>query len=414
MTICYRRMSAKIENDDEEYYSSLQKYSTLYRILLSRPYFTETTFNKWNRIDLKLVNELGLTLTHFQKMNCFLEVNCQLLVERNGQFKTCTEYRIQCRPLQHDAWEFTANSGIAGFHHDAEGDFEYMISTVDEEILLESNERCYIQISPLCKSNLLIQAFPLVIGPITIKEQSIVNTWNQDDSTVVSQDIYHAYYVEEDVFMLIKENWELGTPGKVWDSALVISQLFSDKIKSDPSQFKHHRILDLSAGTGCVGLLMALLYRKNITNLPQITMTDLPEALDLIYQNRAANHLESYTKVQALRWGNYNDVQCLLRDGSINTIIASDVIYEPASFPKLVQTLDWLSESVETKIDIFLGYKRRGLSREDEQSFFDICAEKFVITILPSQSNHEGWILGSGFSDIFEETGVNIYQLVRK
>lgn len=248
MTICYRRMS-KIESDtDEEYYSSLQKYSTLYRILLSRPYFTETTFNKWNRIDLKLVNELGLTLTHFQKTNCFLEVNCQLLVERNGQFKTCTEYQIQCRPLQHDAWEFTANSGIAGFHHDAEGDFEYMISTVDEEILLESNERCYIQISPLCKSNLLIQAFPLVIGPITIKEQSIVNTWNQDDSALVSQDIYHAYYVEEDVFMLIKENWELGTPGKVWDSALVISQLFSDKIKSDPSQFKHHRILDLSAG----------------------------------------------------------------------------------------------------------------------------------------------------------------------
>lgn len=147
-------------------------------------------------------------------------------------------------------------------------------------------------------------------------------------------------------------------------------------------------------------------------------MTDLPHALDLIYQNRSSNHLEGYTEIQALTWGNYSDVERLLRRGPIDIIIASDVLYEPSSFSKLVETLDWLSATVKD-IDIFLGYKRRGLSREDEQSFFNICAEKFDINILPIQADNklmtnEGWIVGGGFSNIFKETGVNIYQLVRK
>jgi predicted nicotinamide N-methyase len=147
-------------------------------------------------------------------------------------------------------------------------------------------------------------------------------------------------------------------------------------------------------------------------------MTDLQEALDLIFQNRAYNYLNNYTDVKQLEWGNLQDVQKILIDGPIDTIIASDVLYKPSSFPKLVQTLDWLSAE-NRRIDIYLGYKRRGLSVEDEQSFFDICAQKFHIHILSGR-------ISSSFSlfktqkqrniqiDICKETGVNIYQLVRK
>lgn len=160
------------------------------------------------------------------------------------------------------------------------------------------------------------------------------------------------------------------------------------------------------------------IYKENKEYLPQITMTDLTHSLDLIYQNRASNHLDDYTEIQALAWGNHKDVQQLLTKGPIDIIIASDVLYEPSSFSKLVETLDWLSAAAEN-IDIFLGYKRRGLSREDEQSFFNICAEKFDINILSIGADNktitnEGWIVGGGFSNIFKETGVNIYQLVRK
>jgi hypothetical protein len=86
----------------------------------------------------------------------------------------------------------------------------------------------------------------------------------------------------------------------------------------------------------------------------------------------------------------------------------------------LVQTLDWLSSnSPSYSIDIFLGYKRRGLSLEDEESFFEICAKKFDIRLLNTQAENkliakEGWIVNGGFSNIFKESGVNVYQLVRK
>lgn len=152
--------------------------------------------------------------------------------------------------------------------------------------------------------------------------------------------------------------------------------------------------------------------------MPDIIMTDLQEALDLILQNRAYNYLSNYTTVKQLEWGNLQDVQDVLIDGPIDTIIASDVLYKPSSFPKLVQTLDWLSAE-NRHIDIYLGYKRRGLSMEDEQSFFDICARRFDIHHLSSH-------ISSSFSlfkpyqqrdvqlDICKEIGVNIYQLVRK
>lgn len=76
-------------------------------------------------------------------------------------------------------------------------------------------------------------------------------------------------------------------------------------------------------------------------------------------------------------------VQLMLLKGPINTVVASDVLYEPTLFSRLVQTLDWFSSvSPSHKIDIFLGYKSRGLSLKDEESFFEICGKKFEIRLL--------------------------------
>ncbi|KAI9487161.1 MAG: putative methyltransferase-domain-containing protein [Benjaminiella poitrasii] len=344
--------SLHLEAGPDDYYYSLQRYSILYRILLARPYITEIKFNTWNRIDLKLVNELGLTLTGNEKKRCRLEVGCHLLVEKEGAVVSSKECSITCRPIQHNAWESTDASDIAGFHNDTQGNFEYMVTLQDE-----------------------------------------------DNS-----------------FLIIKEDWNMGTPGKMWDSALVISQLFCDKINTDPNCLDGCRLLDLSAGTGCVGLLIASMCKmkqqKATSILPKITMTDLEEALDMIYKNRAYNHLEKYTEVKVLKWGKYEDVQKVLEDGPIDTIIASDILYDPASFPKLVQTLDWLSRE---QTDIYLGYKRRGLDLQIEQSFFDICSEKFYIKLLDQSSSksRRGWILNE-LSDICKDTGVNIYKLIRK
>lgn len=167
--------------------------------------------------------------------------------------------------------------------------------------------------------------------------------------------------------------------------------------------------------TGCVGLLIGAMYRVNqssIEDRPVVTLTDLSEALDLIQQNRRHNLLEAYTNVKPLKWGNYNDVQDVLKEGPLHTIIVSDVLYKPSSFPSLVETLDWLSRD-NSDIHIYLGYKRRGLDVQTEQTFFDICGEIFKIQELvdTTSPNEGGWIL---VSDICKETGVNLYQLLRK
>lgn len=163
--------------------------------------------------------------------------------------------------------------------------------------------------------------------------------------------------------------------------------------------------------------------------MPRITLTDLPEALDLIYRNRSYNHLEAYTNVRPLEWGSYQEVQNLLSEGPLHTVIASDVLYRPSTFYSLVQTLIWLSDESENQVDIYVGYKRRGLALCEEQKFFDLCAKSFTITTVSAvpvvshpvieskvrTSPLEGWILnGGGLDSMYKDTGVNIYQLIRK
>ncbi|CEP13199.1 hypothetical protein [Parasitella parasitica] len=428
------RKDQSAPDGDIDYFHHLQRYSALYRILLATPYSTKLTFKQWYRVNLKLVNELDLTMTEQQKGNCWLEVGCHLLVEKNKSIVPCKESSIQCRPLQHDEWDSTTASDIAGFQNDTVGDLEFMVSLHDEGYVSSSttSPNYYIQIYPKTQKHPFIMAFPLIIGPVTMEESSIhtptyasINNLWEEPST--SNTIFHGYRLQDSSFLVIREDWSLGTPGKMWDSALVLSQMMTDKISHDPDYFRGGRFIDLSAGTGCLGLLIAALY-KNIYrdhkhNMPRITLTDLPEALDLIQQNRSCNHLEGYTSVKSLEWGNYRDVQNLLLEGPIHTVIASDVLYRPSTFPSLVRTLVWLSEQNRHQIEIYVGYKRRGLALQDEKQFFNLCAESFHIITLSSaeicikrNSNLEGWILtGEGdLDDAYKKTGVNIYQLVCK
>jgi hypothetical protein len=241
-------------SESDDYYYRLQRYSVLYRILLSRPYSTHIIFNSWQRIDLKLVNELGLTLKGQQRAQCWLQVDCQLLVEKHGLIRPCSDCLIVCRPLQHNAWEFTASSDIAGFQNDTEGHLEYKITRRDEGLGLSPSSaqtKYFLRIYPTDQDQQTIKAFPLVIGPLYTAEDKVgYYNSNSDEweAPLVSQTIFHGYSLQDDSFLVIKEDWELGTPGKMWDSALVLSQLLCDKIQEDPTCFKGQRLLDLSAG----------------------------------------------------------------------------------------------------------------------------------------------------------------------
>jgi hypothetical protein len=171
--------------------------------------------------------------------------------------------------------------------------------------------------------------------------------------------------------------------------------------------------------TGCVGLLIAALYKRFFPEYhPDIMLTDLQDALYILEYNKAKNFLANNADILPLTWGNRKDEQLLLKNGPIDFIIASDVLYKPEHFNDLVNTLDQLCSK---KTRLYLGYKKRGLSEESENLFFDLCSQKFHIYLdnkrlikeIGHNSAFRGWT-GSSFTSILNETGVNIYQLVKK
>ncbi|KAI8875804.1 hypothetical protein K501DRAFT_263220 [Backusella circina FSU 941] len=415
-------------NPEEDYYESIQKYTKLYRILLARPCATNIVIDKWNRIDLELVSELGLRPKGEKEMHCWLELDVELLIQVGKRIAISESLNIQIRPIQHDAWDFNDTSGITGFQYSTLGDFEYAISLKSKSPCLRIKyPNCYLKILPKGKSGQTVQVLPLVVGPISLNNASDLGygegKWALDTpKSFHSTDSFHAYCLPDQSFLVIKEKWDLGTPGKIWDSALVLSQMFAEMIQINPKRFDKLRILDLSAGTGCVGLLIAALYKRFYPNYhPEIILTDLQDALYILEYNRAKNFLANNAHVMPLTWGNRKDEQLILKNGPIDFIIASDVLYKPEHFQDLVNTLDQLCSRSSGMTKVYLGYKKRGLSEESEDMFFDLCSKKFHIYLenkklaeeIGQSAVYQGWT-GSSFTSILKETEVNIYQLVKK
>lgn len=139
---------------------------------------------------------------------------------------------------------------------------------------------------------------PLTVGPIYIKNDNEMGDWSDNRIETINE-LERQHYrslqssLSSDTYFLLKEQWDLGTPGKIWDSAIVVTQILINLFAADPNHFSDKRILDLSAGTGYIGLSIAQYYQKhNTKKSPKIVLADLEEALDLIDQNRKLNNMD--------------------------------------------------------------------------------------------------------------------------
>lgn len=115
----------------------------------------------------------------------------------------------------------------------------------------------------------------------------------------------------------------------------------------------------------------------------KVTLTDLPDALDLIQDNHQLNlggRRDKNVHIEQLRWGSASDAKTVLQKGKADIILASDVLYETSCFPSLVHSLVQLCTPGKTVI--YLGYKRRGLKEHEERIFFDKAAERFHIELV--------------------------------
>ncbi|XP_062605453.1 protein N-lysine methyltransferase METTL21D-like [Saccostrea cucullata] len=92
---------------------------------------------------------------------------------------------------------------------------------------------------------------------------------------------------------------EVGDVGcVVWDAALVLSKYMETPDFKNGELLQGKKILELGAGTGCVGLIAAHLGAE-------VTITDLPEFVPLIEMNIEKNKsaIKGSARAQPLTWG---------------------------------------------------------------------------------------------------------------
>ncbi|KAI7866012.1 putative methyltransferase-domain-containing protein [Spinellus fusiger] len=296
---------------------ALYQHSTFYRIVLSRPYTVPIVLGHWYRMDLALVNEFGLPLQGSTTPICSMTLTCELLYQDT-----------------HAVWRKDTR-------------FDILLRPLPRDAW-ETNSCDWPGFSGTGKGG--------------FEYKTLART-------------------TADLFCVIQEGWEAGTPGKVWDSALVLADLIATQLHQEPTYLENLHVVDLSAGTGCLGLALSCLCRA-LGCRPLVTMTDLPEALPLIRYNTHLNTLgesRSLVHVQSLQWGNEEEARRVTARAPVDILLASDVLYVPQCFDQLIRTL--LDLCTVNRTVVYLGYKRRGLRVEEEARFFHRCSRFFHVSL---------------------------------
>lgn len=157
------------------------------------------------------------------------------------------------------------------------------------------------------------------------------------------------------------------TGGQVWEAAYVLAE-YLEKIQNEIGLNRPCRILELGAGTGWLGLVLA----KNLPNA-QVTLTDRDECgqLDWLRHNASLNDLDNVT-VAELEWTEMGDFP---REWDF--VVGSDLVYNetvarllPPVLAELKSSQIWIaftSWDLEATGIFKMGLEKTGL-RGDEKS----------------------------------------------
>jgi len=145
--------------------------------------------------------------------------------------------------------------------------------------------------------------------------------------------------------------------GVCWGAARALCALFA--ADPDRADLAGKRVLELGAGTGAVGLWIALAYPT-----ARVTLTDLAEALPLLRTNRDLNGLADQVRVMELAFGDPIPEP-------FDVIIGSDLLYSvrcEVAWRPLAVTLASAPSGVITWFAI---QERYGCRVQDLEAFFD-------------------------------------------
>ncbi|KAG0026825.1 Methyltransferase-like protein 21A [Podila clonocystis] len=436
----------------------------LFRVLAKGFLHSDITVGEWKTIYLKLVDEFknfkGRPDLLMDPGQDVFPIDCHLLFEdRDGDSdkgqdqhntiidhhntKIAQQLTLQVREIQSTQWNDAESLPFPGIGRNMSGGLELRILPN----LVHSRSKkmptsCWMKIScPVVLPQIGV-VVPMVLGPFSIKTP--ITSSRQNVSTVdCSHEIYRPIHIHALEFilcpnstvlasetevevkattrtMLLKEVWNNFVPqGRVWDSAFVMNDYFSKVVYDGVGRgatplFARKRILDLSAGTGVLGLCVAGLAQleqdasvvsslRPTTILPRssshcastalpsrsgfvqhnkapaphtsVIMTDLDEAMGLLKLNIQANRQRIAPGVavaaQKLDWGSEPP------PGAFDVVLASDVVYQPHLLGQLLKTLHDLCTPGVTKI--YLGYKPRGMDPIQEMKFFATLGHNFSV-----------------------------------
>lgn len=263
---------------DEEFRAKLEKHFSLYRINLRSPIASRVIPHKWYRVDLLLVNELGLFRRADIEPDGQIQLDCHL-------YHSMGETGITPLALTDDEWEIqiraapgyqqgelaTERYPMPGFYGTGKGTFEYcVVPKHDKAVTMTAKRYLYILPKSLHQFPKIVandnepyrmeNILPLMVGPIEIDphfqlEEAIdtskpLELWNKSDIEMV-YDGYRVFSSSAEppfVNIAIHEMWDSGIPGKIWDSALVTLDVVKGIIKHHPEYINGRHVLDLSAG----------------------------------------------------------------------------------------------------------------------------------------------------------------------
>lgn len=256
----------KVSSSNTHFKQALYRNSRVHRITLgSQLRESKIKANTWHSIDLKLVTELGLP-AQLPNSDEF-PVSCQLLQLRHGQYYACSQANsIECRlsaEEETDSWCQQTSAPLS------------MVNDADDSFSFQSDNnnlvRLQFKINGTCDQDFFIQFEPnqperdrlhstdksplsLCLGPFQLCCQEPGDAHVQplvmwDDHPRNAVNMYRALPLPRDGhYILFQELWDNGTPGKLWDSALVMNHVFNTLAEVDKHYLSGRRIMDLSAG----------------------------------------------------------------------------------------------------------------------------------------------------------------------
>ncbi|KAI9342743.1 putative methyltransferase-domain-containing protein [Zopfochytrium polystomum] len=181
----------------------------------------------------------------------------------------------------------------------------------------------------------------------------------------------------------ICEDSSAGCGGKTWEAAQVLSDHLVHRWTIDRAALRGKTIVELGAGTGCVGILAGMLLAD--AEMQQTESSDASRKkgevvitdmlfLDLMQKNVELNLSEEeqqFVRVEELKWG--TPLSEAVRQ-QYDIILASDCVYLESAFEPLLQTLNDLCGP---NTEALIVSKRR---RKADKRFFEKLRKQFNIT----------------------------------